>query len=106
MWKKENGNEAIDNKFSNFKARNKVCVKHLNIKRRGVWSLLRSEGHPALEQIIKQTRHVTLICFEAKLHGCKFHRCVWDTKMLNYLKTLRQKQATPDVFLGKKQHLA
>ena len=74
--KKENGKEATDNKFSNFKARSKVCVKHFNVKIIGVCCLWGSEGYLVLKQVIKQTRDVMLIRLEVKLDGYKFHQCV------------------------------
>ena len=69
----ENGG---NNKFSDFKARSKVRMKHFKVKMIGVCYVSGSEGYLELVQIIKPTSNVMLICVEVKLHGCKSLRCV------------------------------
>ena len=70
----ESGNEARNKKFSNFKARNKVCIKHFKVKITEVCDMLVSEGDLGLVEIIKPTKYVMLIGLEAKHHRYKFHR--------------------------------
>ena len=73
----ENGG---NNKFSDFKARSKVHMKHFKVKMIGVCYISGSEGYLGLVQIIKPTSNVMLICLEVKLHRCKFLRCVIRVK--------------------------
>ena len=72
----ENGNETINNEFSDFKVGSKVRMNYFKVEMSRVYYLWLSRGNHRLVEIMKPKSNVMLICLEAKVHGCKFHLCV------------------------------